>query len=171
MVSSPSDESGVIKLDEGEQKLFDLLKNVVKELDLSTELRCAGGWVRDKLLGRKSEDIDIAVDNMTGESFANRFNEYLVSHGGEKSHVAVIQSNPDQSKHLETAKVKYQGLEIDFVNLRSESYASTSRIPEIEFGTAEQDATRRDFTINALFFNIRNGSVEDLTLKGLQDLR
>jgi len=83
----------------------------------------------------------------------------------------VIRSNPDQSKHLETAKVKYQGIEIDFVNLRSESYASTSRIPEIEFGTAEEDAVRRDFTINALFYNIGQGNVEDLTGKGLEDLR
>lgn len=62
-------------------------------------------------------------------------------------------------------------MEIDFVNLRSESYASSSRIPEIQFGTAEQDALRRDFTINAMFYNIRHGNVEDLTGKGLEDLR
>jgi tRNA nucleotidyltransferase/poly(A) polymerase len=62
-------------------------------------------------------------------------------------------------------------LEIDFVNLRSETYASSSRIPEIQFGTAEQDALRRDFTINAMFYNIRHGNVEDLTGKGLEDLR
>lgn len=160
-----------IHLNDEEQKLFSLLKSVVREMDLSTELRCAGGWVRDKLLGRESNDIDIAIDNMMGEEFANKLNEYLVSRGEEKTNVAVIHSNPDQSKHLETAKVKYQGLEIDFVNLRSESYASSSRIPEIQFGTAEEDAMRRDFTINALFYNIGHGNVEDLTKRGLEDLR
>lgn len=170
-VPSSTSRSGDVCLNEEEQKLFQLLKDVVKAFGLSTVLRCAGGWVRDKLLGKTSHDIDIAIDNMTGEAFANRLNEYLVSRGEDRTHVAVIQSNPDQSKHLETAKVKVQGVEVDFVNLRSESYTSTSRIPEIEFGTAEQDALRRDFTINALFYNIGSGNVEDLTGKGLQDLR
>lgn len=57
--------------------------------------------------------------------------------------VAVIMSNPDQSKHLETARMKVAGLELDLVNLRSEKYADqTSRIPTIEFGTPEEDALR-----------------------------
>ena len=99
----------MIKLNEEEQKLFDLLKDVVRTSSLSTELRCAGGWVRDKLLGRGSHDIDIALDDCMGETFANHLNEYLVSHGEHKTSVAVIQSNPNQSKHLETAKVKFKG--------------------------------------------------------------
>jgi tRNA nucleotidyltransferase/poly(A) polymerase len=36
---------------------------------LQVQLRCAGGWVRDKLLGRDSKDIDIALDTMLGEEF------------------------------------------------------------------------------------------------------
>lgn len=38
------------------------------------------------------------------------------------------------------------------------------------FGTAEQDALRRDLTINSLFYNINKGEVEDLTGNGLKDL-
>lgn len=38
-----------------------------------------------------------------------------------------------------------------------------SRIPEASFGTAEDDALRRDFTLNALFFNVNDGKVEDMT--------
>ena len=171
MVSDQAEAGGLIRLLDEEQRLFDLLLRVVDECNLSTELRCAGGWVRDKLLGKESSDIDIALDNMMGEDFAERLNEYLVSHGEEGTSVAVIQSNPEKSKHLETAKVKFRGLEIDLVNLRSEAYASTSRIPTIEFGTAEQDAMRRDFTVNALFYNIKHGTVEDLTKHGLSDLR
>ncbi len=56
--------------------------------------------------------------------------------------VAVILSNPEQSKHLETARLKLAGLEIDLVNLRSESYAD-SRIPTMDIGTPEEDALRR----------------------------
>lgn len=38
---------------------------------------CAGGWVRDKLLGRDSLDIDIALDNCLGKDFAEKVNDYL----------------------------------------------------------------------------------------------
>lgn len=61
--------------------------------------------------------------------------------------------------------------EIDLVNLRKEEYAENSRVPTMVFGTAEEDAFRRDLTINALFYNINTGAVEDFTNMGLQDLR
>ena len=47
---------------------------------LGTTLRCAGGWVRDKLMGRSSLDIDIALDDLLGREFADRVNEYLKAH-------------------------------------------------------------------------------------------
>jgi len=46
---------------------------------LGTTLRCAGGWVRDKLMGRQSLDIDIALDNMLGKDFAQKVNEHLAA--------------------------------------------------------------------------------------------
>ncbi|KAF5829607.1 hypothetical protein DUNSADRAFT_15846 [Dunaliella salina] len=138
--------------------------------ELEQEL-CAGGWVRDKLLGRDSLDIDIALDSMLGKDFAELVNQHLSSQGKEVRTAAVIQSNPEQSKHLETARLKISGLWIDLVNLRSETYARGSRIPQMEFGTPEQDALRRDFTINSLFYNINKGMVEDFTGRGIADLR
>jgi len=134
-------------------------------------MRCAGGWVRDKLMGRESLDIDIALDDMLGKQFADHVNAYLKAHGQETHNVAVIMSNPEQSKHLETARMRVRGLWIDLVNLRSEEYANHSRIPTMEFGTPKQDAFRRDFTINAMFYNINDGTIEDFTGKGLTDLR
>jgi Poly A polymerase head domain len=99
-------------------------------------------------------------------------NAYLGHIGqSEQTHrIAVIQANPEQSKHLETATFKVFGLEIDCVNLRTEEYAEDSRIPEMRFGTAMEDATRRDFTINALFYNVNTGLVEDFCRSGLDDL-
>lgn len=41
----------------------------------------------------------------------------------------------------------------------------------MEFGTPEQDALRRDLTINSLFYNINSGIVEDFTGKGKTDLQ
>lgn len=72
--------------------------------------------------------------------------------------MAVIESNPEQSKHLETARMRLDDLELDLVNLRSETYAD-SRIPEMAFGTPHQDAERRDFTVNSLFYNLNTCQV------------
>jgi len=160
-----------VVLNDTERELFNTLLEATQHAGTGTVLRCAGGWVRDKLLGKDSLDIDIALDNMLGKDFADKVNEFLLSKGREVRNAAVIQSNPDQSKHLETARMKINNIWIDLVNLRSETYAQDSRIPQMEFGTPEQDAYRRDFTINSLFYNINQGCVEDLTGRGLADLR
>jgi tRNA nucleotidyltransferase (CCA-adding enzyme) len=127
---------------------------------------------------------------MVGEDFAALLNDYLNYLGLETKTVAIIQANPGQSKHLVTANIhldlsgfwalqnpsaeapvpgafKY---DLDCVNLRAETYADDSRIPAMRFGTALEDALRRDFTINALFFNCMTGRVEDLTGHGMEDL-
>ncbi len=135
-------------------------------------LRVAGGWVRDKLLGLESNDIDIALDTMMGREFAERVNAYLAATGGDVAGVGVIAANPEQSKHLETATMRVHGVWLDLVHLRSESYAEGSRIPTaVGFGTPAQDALRRDLTVNALFYNLDARSVEDWTGQGVADLR
>jgi hypothetical protein len=153
-----------------EAQIFDVLRGTVESNSLKTVIRVAGGWVRDKLLQRTNHDIDIALDDCSGEAFATLLNEHL-SKTGQKTHsVNVIHANPDQSKHLETATVNVLGMQIDCVNLRTEEYASDSRIPTMGFGTAQEDAMRRDFTINAMFFNVNDETVEDLTGHGFADL-
>lgn len=160
-----------IDLSDKEKQIFDRLRQVLSHFSLETKLRVAGGWVRDKLLGKECYDIDIALDNMLGREFCEKVNEYLISTGEETHGIGVIQSNPDQSKHLETARMRLFDVWIDFVNLRSEDYTESSRIPTMQFGSAEQDAYRRDLTINSLFYNINTCSVEDFTGRGLDDLR
>jgi tRNA nucleotidyltransferase (CCA-adding enzyme) len=125
----------------------------------------AGGWVRDKLMGKESDDIDIALDDMFGEEFAEMIRQKIYqddvaagkidpSKQKEGKNYGVIKANSDKSKHLETAVIKVQGVFIDLVNLRSEEYAEDSRVPIVKIGTPEQDAVRRDLTINSLFYNI-----------------
>ncbi|KAL9270254.1 ATP-dependent DNA helicase Q-like 1-like protein [Drosera capensis] len=167
-----------IDLTEKEKLIFDRLLDVVRHFGLRTQLRVAGGWVRDKvgeddvakLLGKDCYDIDIAIDNMLGREFGEKVIEYL-SIRGEKARIDVIPSNPDQSKHLETAMMRLFDTSIDFVNLRSEVYCENTRIPTMTFGTAEEDAYRRDLTINSLFYNINTNKVEDFTRKGMTDLK
>jgi len=60
---------------------------------------------------------------------------------GEKTHrVAVIMSNPEQSKHLETARLKINDVWVDLVNLRSEEYAHHSRIPTMEVSSTRSNS-------------------------------
>ncbi|GAW08335.1 trna nucleotidyltransferase [Lentinula edodes] len=165
-----------IQLTETEEKICVLLDKckeyLLAEKGISTTCRIAGGWVRDKLLGSQSNDLDIALSDIMGLAFAQHLAEFAKSQNIEVGTISKIAQNPDQSKHLETATFKMFGLEIDLVNLRSEEYASNSRIPtEVTFGTPVQDALRRDMTINALFYNVHTRTVEDFTGKGLNDLR
>lgn len=123
-------------------------------------MRVAGGWVRDKLMGKESKDIDIALDDIYGEDYAKLICKKL--YNGEVKY-GVVKANSEKSKHLETATLKVHGIFIDLVNLRSETYTEESRVPQIKIGTPEEDAYRRDLTINAMFYNINKGVVEDLT--------
>uniref|UniRef100_A0A7S1TBR5 Poly A polymerase head domain-containing protein n=1 Tax=Compsopogon caeruleus TaxID=31354 RepID=A0A7S1TBR5_9RHOD len=176
MMSAAATRSPVptsIRLTELEERLFDTLMTVVDERGLRTTLRVGGGWVRDKLLGLDVDevDIDIALDDMLGREFAEMVNQWLCDNKLESHHVGVIKCNPEQSKHLETARIKIFGLWIDLVNLRTETYTHNSRIPDVSIGTPEEDARRRDLTINSCFFNVNERIVEDFTGHGISDLR
>jgi tRNA nucleotidyltransferase/poly(A) polymerase len=159
-----------ISLTEEEDHLFKLVLDALRWQDKATTARVAGGWVRDKILGKESADIDITLDDQSGVDFAEGVNAYLASMGEQTESVGVILANPDQSKHLETANLRVLGFEIDCVNLRAETYAANSRIPEIRSGTPLEDAMRRDFTINSLFYNINTGAIEDFSERGLPDM-
>nr|ROW09547.1 hypothetical protein VMCG_02327 [Valsa malicola] len=175
-----------LQLDPIEKQLKCLLLDVATHIDTTEAkkpdekvvLRWAGGWVRDKLLGKQSHDIDVAINCMTGEVFGEKLRGFCdISENKEKhslrpediGNLHKIEKNPEKSKNLETATVKLFGLDVDFVNLRTETYTEDSRNPQVEFGTAEEDALRRDATVNALFYNIHTSEVEDF-VGGLPDM-
>jgi len=66
-------------------------------------VRICGGWVRDKLLHRSTKDVDVALDNCSGEAFSKAVKEVLERWGWPASRGGVIKANPAKSKHLETA--------------------------------------------------------------------
>jgi tRNA nucleotidyltransferase (CCA-adding enzyme) len=53
-------------LTETESRIIGLIKRFGEGFDNSMTLRVAGGWVRDKLLGLESQDMDIAIDKTSG---------------------------------------------------------------------------------------------------------
>lgn len=153
------------------------------------ELRVAGGWVRDKLLNRPSGDIDIAIRHASGIEFAQLAKHYAQSYTetltsssfiGPQEYVphcftaTCIEPNPENSRHLETAAVLLDGHTMDFVQLRTEHYSaqSDSRVPYlVSPAIPYDDAMRRDFTVNSLFYHIHNLRIEDWTGYGLRDLK
>lgn len=187
-----------VEVSDWEAKIFRFLRRVAVYADTAepVELRVAGGWVRDKLLKRNTGDIDIAVRHLSGFEFASKLHDFAAKKAIEfnadrptdgdiprigcteyvpsMSSVAVIAANPSMSRHLETAAVRLDGHDLDFVQLRTEDYAMSSdhRIPDtVAAGTPEQDSARRDFTVNALFYNLHTQCVEDHTGYGVHDLR
>lgn len=172
--------TNVVDLNDTEQKIKSLLVLFCDEYNQKVgpaeqlELRITGGWVRDKLLGKESNDLDIAINLLSGEDFASKLLEFSehkgIDLGKNATSLHTIKKNPEKSKHLETCTTKLFGLDIDFVNLRNEQYTEDSRVPIIECGTAEEDALRRDATLNALFYNLNQSKIEDFTGRGLSDL-
>ena len=90
------------------------------------------------MFGLESDDIDIALDDMCGEEFAQKLTTKMVENGKKlglskeelaKFHFGVVKANSEKSKHLETATLMVDGMSIDFVNLRSETYTEGSRVP------------------------------------------
>lgn len=171
----------IIRLSPQEVSLISTIQSAIEYLEKGmipgydpqlVVVRIAGGWVRDKLLGLSTYDVDLAIDELSGVDFATVVQSYLRLTCPEEVHkVGVIAANPSQSKHLETATMVVMGLECDFCNLRAqEIYSEDSRIPMTQFGTPLEDAQRRDFCLNALFFNLKTKQVEDWTGRGMSDL-
>jgi len=129
--------------------------------DLSIDCYVIGGYVRDYLLKRGSaKDIDIVAIG-SGIELAKKVASKLPA----RPEVAVF-------KNFGTAMIKLEGLEIEFVGARKESYHRDSRKPVVENGSLQEDQNRRDFTINALAISLNSrdyGSLID-PFAGLKDL-
>ena len=118
-----------------------------------------GGYVRDHYLRRPSTDIDVVV---VGSGVA------LAEALGRELHTKV-----SIFKTFGTAMLRTRdGVEVEFVGARRESYSSDSRKPQVEAGTLEDDQRRRDFTINALAWSLSEERFGELVdpFGGMEDM-
>ncbi len=118
-----------------------------------------GGFVRDLILERERNDLDILVIG-SGVDFAKSVAEELK-----------IQ-NVNYFKNFGTAHFDYDGMNIEFVGARKESYDRNTRKPIVEDGTFLDDISRRDFTINTLAISLNKNDFGKLidTYNGLSDI-
>ncbi|MDX1409925.1 MAG: HD domain-containing protein, partial [Saprospiraceae bacterium] len=128
--------------------------------DLGCPVYVVGGYVRDRLLGKQSKDIDIVTVG-SGIALAEHFASLL----RPVPQVVVY-------RRFGTALIKHQDLHIEFVGARKESYRADSRKPIVEDGSLEDDQFRRDFTINALAMSLNARDYGQLIdpFDGLTDL-
>ncbi len=117
------------------QRLISTAREVADHLGASVYL--VGGMVRDMILERANEDVDLVVEG-DGIAFAEALAEAL--DGRVHPHLPFL-----------TAVITLpDGLRIDVASARTEFYRTPAALPEVATSLIRQDLYRRDFTINSL---------------------
>ncbi|MFO1094244.1 MAG: CCA tRNA nucleotidyltransferase [Planctomycetaceae bacterium] len=113
----------------------------------------AGGCVRDLLMGREPQDYDVAT-NARPEQVRDLFGHRKTLTVGESFGVVIVIGPRVHGVHLK----------VEVATFRSEGAYPDGRRPDpsqIRFTTPEEDAQRRDFTINGMFYDPVAGAVRD----------
>ncbi len=132
----------------------ELATGIVRRLrEAGHEAYFAGGCVRDQLLGREPLDFDVAT-GATPEAVRGLFRR-TVPVGARFGVILVVED----------------GTAFEVATFRSDdAYVDGRRPSSVRFGSAREDAARRDFTINGLFLDPLGGEVVDF-VGGREDLR
>lgn len=130
------------------------IQKTIKGTVYENKVFLSGGAVRDHFLGRDSKDLDFVVIGLG------------LNGGIDLSYFLYRRLNttkPLVFPRFGTAQIVIDGVEVELVAARKESYNFKDRMPEVEAGTLEDDVMRRDFRINAILYNISEESFVDLT--------
>jgi len=153
-----------------------------------------GGYVRDLLLGKEPDDLDLSLclrdcpEDITVMGLLEKLPDFLSSNkasGIKEVKLATILSNESKEKNVDTFKAHFtnsngQRIEVDVMpTIGEEKYEEGSRIPvRDQRGTPEEDALRRDLTIGALLLSVqREGTGSRLCYRlldfygGVEDIR
>jgi tRNA nucleotidyltransferase/poly(A) polymerase len=142
----------------------------IKTLSKENGFDCyiVGGAVRDLILNGAPKDLDILVCDKQNRAEIGKNSGIIMAKLLSEKYAG---SSLVVFERFGTARFIYDGFEIEFVMPRKEYYTDDSRNPDTELGDIAQDALRRDFTVNALFLKISDGSLLDLTSLGLKDIK
>ncbi len=142
------------KLFEGSDKVLDKSLKVLQLLEENGyEAYIVGGYVRDKLLGIESNDIDICT-SATPKEIKNIFKS-------------------SSSPNYGSVNITYKNTNFDITTFRHETKYLNNRIPiKLKYiKNVKKDLLRRDFTINTLCINSQGEFLDLLNIKGDLDNR
>ena len=142
------------------KNIIKVISETIKETRFENNTFIAGGFVRDLVMGKQSNDLDIVVSLENG---GEKLAKFLFGKG--------VSSKPVIFERFGTALVIINRHKVEFVMTRKESYREKSRKPDVQIGTLEQDVFRRDFMINSLLMNISTNEILDITEKGFADIK
>ena len=151
----------------------DALKVLYRLKDAGFSAYLVGGGVRDLLLGRRPKDFDIGTNAHPYQIKKLFRNCWIIGRRFRLAHVVF------GKKVIEVATFRRQVTDDEMAEAKAAAERGEARLPDDHqhlihrdntFGTAEEDAFRRDFTINALFYDIATFSIIDY-VGGLRDLR
>ncbi len=164
-----------------DKELFIFEKIALAAKELQVPAYVVGGFVRDKILGRPSKDMDIVCvgdgialakrvasmfDPVPYVSFFKNYGTAQLKFPGTENQWLLNNNtpvpSPPQSASPDLSGAWAEGLEIEFVGARKESYQANSRNPAVENGTLEDDQHRRDFTINAMAISLNEADFGSL---------
>jgi len=145
------------------------LKVLYRLKDSGFQAHLVGGGVRDLLLGREPKDFDVATD-ATPEQVRQVFrNCRLIGRRFRLAHVHFGPEIVEVATFRGTGAGQEEG-EYDHARKHDRRVENGMIVRDNVYGTIEEDALRRDFTVNALYYNIVDFSVLDFA-EGMDDLR
>lgn len=118
----------------------------------------AGGCVRDALIGRAPKDYDVATDAHPDEVLKVFGHRRALGVGAAFGVICIHDHHPQHHQHVEVATFRSDG-----------PYTDGRRPDHVRYSSPEEDAARRDFTINGLFFDPLAGTLIDF-VGGCDDL-
>ncbi len=142
--------------------IINKIKTVANENGLHVYI--VGGFVRDLLLQKNPKDLDLMVSGL--ENGGIKLGELV-----HAKYPNISSMTSDAGKSFGVSKLHLDGEEIDLVCPRKEIYQENNRKPQVSNATLAEDAKRRDFSVNALFIDLNNNEIMDLTGNGLRDLK
>lgn len=138
----------------------DALKVLYRLSSLGYTAYLVGGGVRDLLMGREPKDFDVGTSAKPNEVKRAFRNCFLIGRRFRLAHVRFGE------KVIETATFRQNSQTVGEII----EHAAEGPFEDNTFGTPETDAYRRDFTVNGLFYNIKDFSVIDY-VGGMEDLK
>ncbi len=143
-------------------KIVNYIKDVIAETEFEGRIYVVGGTCRNLYMGREIKDIDIVIDLPDGGvKFAN-----WCKKKGYTGTVVIFQTYGTAAFKL----YEFPDDDIECVMTRGEKYLDDgSRNPVVEFCSLQEDAIRRDFTMNALYYNVSTCGILDM-VNGRQDI-